>query len=72
MLLVVARAHVDGANLLLALADHEDEVVLGQLRIADLLVEGRARVQVQVHRKAGIVQRLLQPMCIVVELRVEL
>eukprot|EP00053_Salpingoeca_punica_P013384 m.120929 g.120929 ORF g.120929 m.120929 type:complete len:748 (-) comp16189_c0_seq1:23-2266(-) len=68
---VVAQTDVCAVRLLLLLADDEDEVVLRQLAVADLLVQGEALVRADLGDIALVVQLLGNTHGVVLELRVD-
>ena len=51
--LIIPRPDVDGAVLLLSFADNQDEIVLRQLIVSNLLIEGAGVRGVSDNDKAG-------------------
>src|SRR6218665_209619 len=56
MNLVISGSNVDGALLLLFVADNENKVVLCQLGVSNFFVDGQARIQFNVDLEAGFVE----------------
>merc|ERR1719378_2044327 len=67
MNLIIPRPDVDGAVLLLSFADDQDEIVLRQLIVSNLLIEGAGVRGVSDNDKAGPMELLTDLFSVVVE-----